>query len=105
MHRRPPGCYARRAGLPTPVWGRDELSVGEMWNSNSVTSWLLERSGLDANAITPPPRGEGPRWRAGARAARRAADSDLIQGPRAEGRTRELERRIEVRPTFPRGLR
>src|SRR5664279_3753177 len=22
--------------VPTPVWGRDELAVGEMWNSNSV---------------------------------------------------------------------
>lgn len=27
--------------VPTPTWGRDELHTGEMWNSNSVTSWLL----------------------------------------------------------------
>jgi hypothetical protein len=32
--------------VPTPVWGRDELATGEMWNSNSVISWVLERSGL-----------------------------------------------------------
>ena len=24
------------ATVPTPVWGRDELDAGEMWNSNSV---------------------------------------------------------------------
>lgn len=24
--------------VPTPVWGRDELGTGEMWNSNSVIS-------------------------------------------------------------------
>jgi hypothetical protein len=37
--------------LPTPVWGRDELGAGEMWNSNSVVSWLLVRSGLPIEAI------------------------------------------------------
>jgi hypothetical protein len=25
--------------IPTPVWGRDELGTGEMWNSNSVIAW------------------------------------------------------------------
>jgi hypothetical protein len=24
------------AQVPTPVWGRDELGTGEMWNSKSV---------------------------------------------------------------------
>ena len=24
-----------------PVWGRDELHAGEMWNSNSLISWLI----------------------------------------------------------------
>jgi hypothetical protein len=24
------------AAVPAPVWGRDELAAGEMWNSNSV---------------------------------------------------------------------
>ena len=31
------------ADVPTPTWGRDELHTGEMWNSNSVTAWLLAR--------------------------------------------------------------
>jgi hypothetical protein len=29
--------------VPTPVWGRDELQTGEMWNSNSLISWLIVR--------------------------------------------------------------
>jgi len=24
--------------VPTPVWGRDEIGAGEMWNSNSLTT-------------------------------------------------------------------
>ena len=38
---------------PTPVWGRDELRAGEMWNSNSLTSWLIARSGLPIQSIHP----------------------------------------------------
>jgi hypothetical protein len=51
--------------LPNPVWGRDELGTGEMWNSNSVIAWLLARSGLPADAICPPAGGRAPGWRAG----------------------------------------
>jgi hypothetical protein len=51
--------------LPRPVWGRDELGTGEMWNSNSVISWLLARSGLPTNAIRPPAGGRAPGWAAG----------------------------------------
>ena len=40
--------------LPALVWGRDELHTGEMWNSNSVTSWLLASAGIDADKIQPP---------------------------------------------------
>jgi hypothetical protein len=57
--------------VPTPVWGRDELDAGEMWNSNSTTSWLLERSGLDAAAIPLPDHGRAPGWDAGIVVARR----------------------------------
>ncbi|MEO8265091.1 MAG: hypothetical protein ABI706_06205 [Ilumatobacteraceae bacterium] len=36
------GCAERLVELapsiPTPVWGRNELGAGEMWNSNSVVS-------------------------------------------------------------------
>jgi hypothetical protein len=51
--------------VPTPVWGRDELGTGEMWNSNSVIAWVIARSGIDAEAIQPPRRGRAPGWRAG----------------------------------------
>jgi hypothetical protein len=51
--------------IPTPVWGRDELGTGEMWNSNSVVSWALARSGIDLAALQPPPRGRAPGWKAG----------------------------------------
>ncbi|HEY5875202.1 MAG TPA: hypothetical protein VIT64_07880 [Ilumatobacteraceae bacterium] len=57
--------------VPTPVWGRDELGVGEMWNSNSVTSWVLTRAGLDAEAGVPPNGGRAPGWDAGVRTAHR----------------------------------
>jgi hypothetical protein len=57
--------------VPTPVWGRDELGAGEMWNSNSLISWLIVRSGLDTAAIHPPIRGRAPGWDAGLTVARR----------------------------------
>ncbi len=58
--------------FPRAVWGRDELRSGDMWNSNSLVAWLLARSGLDTNEVTPPPNGRAPGWSAGlAVAARR----------------------------------
>ena len=51
--------------IPTPVWGRDESDAGEMWNSNSVISWVLARSGADLAAVRPPPGGRAPGWDAG----------------------------------------
>ena len=51
--------------VPTPVWGRDELRAGEMWNSNSVVAWLLARNGLIAVAGSPPGEGRAPGWDAG----------------------------------------
>jgi hypothetical protein len=53
------------ARVPTPVWGRDELHTGEMWNSNSVIAWVIARSGIDAGSIKPPPGGRAPGWHAG----------------------------------------
>jgi hypothetical protein len=58
--------------LPRLVWGRDERRTGEMWNSNSVTSWLLSRAGIDAGSIRPPLRGRAPGWHAGLVVAARA---------------------------------
>jgi hypothetical protein len=57
--------------MPTPVWGRDELNTGEMWNSNSFISWLLVRSGFDASATHPPAGGRAPGWHAGVVVAER----------------------------------
>ena len=57
--------------LPTPVWGRDELGAGEMWNSNSVVAWLLASAGLQAHSIRPPSGGRAPGWRAGVAVASR----------------------------------
>jgi hypothetical protein len=57
--------------VPTAVWGRDELAAGEMWNSNSVISWLLARSGLSTDEIRPPAGGRAPGWNAGLVVARR----------------------------------
>jgi hypothetical protein len=63
--------------IPALVWGRDELHTGEMWNSNSVTSWLLAGAGIDATGIQPPHRGRAPGWRSGVViAARDAARTD-----------------------------
>jgi hypothetical protein len=62
--------------VPTPVWGRDELQAGEMWNSNSVISWLIARSGLDAETIHPPAGGRAPGWNAGLAVARRSEAHD-----------------------------
>jgi hypothetical protein len=57
--------------VPTPVWGRDELATGEMWNSNSVTSWLITRAGLPVDSIDLPAGGRAPGWNAGIVVARR----------------------------------
>jgi hypothetical protein len=59
------------AQAPTPVWGRDELRCGEMWNSNSLISWLIAQAGLDVDAVRPPAGGRAPGWDAGLAVARR----------------------------------
>jgi hypothetical protein len=61
--------------VPTPVWGRDELRTGEMWNSNSLISWLITRSGLDVDAIRLPRAGRAPGWHAGIVMARRQLEA------------------------------
>jgi len=57
--------------VPTPVWGRDELRTGDMWNSNSLTSWLLASAGIETDGIRPPSGGRAPGWEAGLVVARR----------------------------------
>jgi hypothetical protein len=58
--------------VPVPVWGRDELATGDMWNSNSVVSWRLSACGVDVAAIGPPAGGRAPGWDAGVAVAARA---------------------------------
>lgn len=58
------------ASVPTFVWGDDPLRVGDMWNSNSLASWVLTRSGIDASALRPPGDGRAPGWASGIAAAR-----------------------------------
>jgi hypothetical protein len=73
--------------VPMLVWGRDELQAGEMWNSNSMISWIIARIGLDAESIKPPAGGRAPGWRAGIVAAGRnaalAPRQAVIAGSRA----------------------
>jgi hypothetical protein len=59
------------ARVPTPVWGRDELDTGDMWNSNSVIAWVLATSGIDAEQVLPPAGGRAPGWTAGVVVAKR----------------------------------
>jgi hypothetical protein len=59
--------------IPTPVWGRDQLHTGEMWNSNAVIAWTIACSGLDAESIEPPAGGRAPGWKAGLAVARGGA--------------------------------
>jgi hypothetical protein len=51
--------------VPALVWGRDQRATGDMWNSNSVISWLLTRIGVGMESIAPPERGRAPGWDAG----------------------------------------
>lgn len=64
--------------VPTPVWGRDDLKTGEMWNSNSVAAWLIARSGIDTRSIQPPGAGRAPGWQAGLVVARRQGNGDAV---------------------------
>jgi hypothetical protein len=50
--------------VPALTWGRDERGTGEMWNSNSLVSWLLSESDLPTD-LAPPHGGRAPGWAAG----------------------------------------
>jgi hypothetical protein len=60
------------ATIPTPVWGRDELNAGEMWNSNSVIAWVIATAGIPTDALEPPHGGRAPGWSSGLEVARRS---------------------------------
>ena len=73
------------ASVPPFVWGRRPQDTDEMWNSNSVISWLLARSGLDVDAIHPPAGGRAPGWVSGIALASGSAATSKV--PNAAGRT------------------
>jgi hypothetical protein len=62
--------------FPTATWGRDELGTGDMWNSNSLVSWLLALSGHDVQSLAPPAHGRAPGWEAGLVVAGRSRRHD-----------------------------
>jgi hypothetical protein len=64
--------------VPTRVWGRDEIGAGEMWNSNSVTSWVITRAGLDTASVQPPVGGRAPGWHAGLMGARLETEANNL---------------------------
>jgi hypothetical protein len=78
--RRARGVLDLVSDFPTATWGRDEQGTGEMWNSNSLTAWLLARSGhdTDAPALQPPRYGRAPGWQAGLVVAARADNAPRV---------------------------
>jgi hypothetical protein len=70
--------------------GRDELRTGEMWNSNSLISWLLARAGIDTDGLEPPVGGRAPGWNAG-----------VVVAGRQMQHTEHLEERSRDRPPPP----
>ena len=57
--------------VPVHVWGRVASHAGEMWNSNSVISWLLTMTGIPLETVQPPPGGRAPGWVTGVALAQR----------------------------------
>jgi hypothetical protein len=89
------GRTARRilelvAAVPRPVWGRDELHAGEMWNSNSMVAWLIARAGLPTATLRPPPRGRAPGWDAGLRVAARRPGTAVTPSARPRRHERAM---------------
>ncbi len=66
--------------VPPLTWGRDELGLGEMWNSNSIIAWLLLRSGHDLRFVHPPGRGRAPGWTSGVALALSVESHHLSEG-------------------------
>jgi hypothetical protein len=84
--------------VPSLTWGRDEIGSSEMWNSNSLVSWLLAETGLDMTAIHPPAGGRAPGWHAGLAlaAAPLAARRSIRVSRRGLGRVRRSDRALRL---------
>ena len=71
--------------FPPATWGRDGQATGDMWNSNSLTSWLLARSGHDLDHVRLPAHVRAPGWTAGlvvaARESERAREAAACERP------------------------
>jgi len=80
--------------VPALVWGRDEQSTGDMWNSNSVISYLLARSGVVIESVSTPANGRAPGWQAGVVMASRYGD-------RLSGKVFDHSPSLSVRRTPP----
>jgi len=86
---------------PTPVWGRDELKAGEMWNSNSLISWLIAAAGLPTILVCPPLDSRAPGWDAGLEVARRSRGRGLAAPAPPEGEVRERSDEVDERDGDP----
>jgi len=56
---------ANVGSVPAFIWGRDQSATGDMWNSNSVISWLLSDLEPPAERLLAPTLGRAPGWEAG----------------------------------------
>lgn len=74
--------------VPTLTWGRVPPGAGEMWNSNSVVSWLLTVGGIRTDAIEPPAGARAPGWFAGLAVAAAGTTRTSEIGARSRGRRR-----------------
>lgn len=79
--------------VPRVAWGRDDLATGDMWNSNSVVSWLLACSGHDLSDVEPPAGGRAPGWAAGMIEAARQVSGLGPRPVRTTRRARATHRR------------
>ncbi|HEU4319637.1 MAG TPA: hypothetical protein VFS66_06110 [Acidimicrobiia bacterium] len=60
--------------VPLSTWGRDDLDVGDMWNSNSVVAYVLAGAGFDVIELASTVAGRAPGLLAGVVAAGRTMD-------------------------------
>jgi hypothetical protein len=89
--------------VPAHVWGRDEFYLGEMWNSNSVISWLLASAGLPVTEIHPPANGRAPGWSTGVIVARRSELTSSSRTRKAETPVHSCDEALQVRHPTPTG--